>query len=78
MSRSRKKTPVAPMVGPKSQKKVKQFAHRAERKRVKEAVHTKPLGDIFPERREAYNNWHFPQEGKLFWGRSIGPKAMRK
>ena len=48
MSRSSKKTPVAPMVGPKSQKKAKQFAHRAERKRVHEAVHKEPLGDIVP------------------------------
>lgn len=78
MSHSRKKTPVAPMAGPKSQKKAKLFAHRAERKRVREAIHQDPQAGVFPHRREAYDNWHFPQEGKMYWGRAIWPKAMRK
>ena len=75
MSRSRRKHPFCGWSYADSEKKDKQFANRAFRRRVKCALAT---GRVVPDRREVSKVYWFDKDGKQRFDPKTSEKGMRK
>lgn len=68
MSRSKRKTPIIGMTArsskPSAQKKFRSQEHRAERKKVKQLLHT--AQELLPHPKEYGNEWSSPRDGKMY------------
>ena len=78
MARSRKKNPVTSVAVAASEKADKQAAHRRERRKVKQRLHTEADSEVVPHTREVSDPWAMAKDGKVYRGRAIAPKDRRK
>lgn len=66
MSRSYRKTPIVGASCSRSNKRFKQYEHRAERKKIKQLL---ALGiENLPHPKEYGNEWDSPRDGKNWFG----------
>ena len=78
MAHSRKKTPIVGIASADSEKADKQSAHRRERRKVRERLHTEPDRDLLPHRRELSDPWSMAKDGKRYVGAHASKKVLRK
>ena len=76
MTRSRKRYPIGGNTKADSDKAWKRMAHRATRKRTRQAIATGRF-DALPVVREVMPVWAMPKDGKQ-WNRWRQEKEMRK
>jgi len=75
MSRSRRKNPICGWTRAESEKKDKQLANRAFRRRVRGALAT---DRAIPDRREVSQVYMWDKDGKLVFDPRAWPEGMRK
>ena len=78
MSNSRKKTPKVGITSATSEKAEKQENHRRERRRVRQTLAVDPEPEVLPHTKELSNPWSMAKDGKVFLGKRVSQKDLRK
>ena len=78
MSRSRRKTPKTGVTTAASEKREKLAAHRKERRIVRSVLRKDGDSVKFLHRREISDPWNMAKDGKIYWGKRLDAKELRK